>query len=319
MSKALTGIERQLVIQYLSDGNAPITITQNDEQINDFAANKSEDFSVQSAFPVVIEPKQFSLVDQEKIVLQNPPQAVQSFVEKDIKVLFYFNKLGLYFTSKMQKNESFFEIPVPEQICKIEEKETQSSEIFSAFVNFSKDDEEGFSVKCVIPDDYELFSQPHWNSIPAENQKIAKEYLEKCVMYFKSEEAQNAKRKSKENAFYLIPLCRFLAAESDFDFDSAVQGKKKFPLIIYIDYEKIVFGFEKESFLFEKNCEYSMILSFPIHKGPVKTRKICLSFEVCHVFSDDKNEKKTAVCFYNSIKEEDVRFLEDFGLIRFLL
>ena len=68
---------------------------------------------------------------------------------------------------------------------------------------------------------------------------------------------------------------------------------------------------KKENIIVNKDEEYSVVLGFPISKGPIKERTVYAVFTVENIFEDDLNQKCCAVCRYKNIKEEDVRYLED--------
>ena len=99
----LTGIERQLVLQYLVDGNVPVTVTEVKTAVEDNEKIKSLTSGV---FPVALPGEQMTVLDQGIILLQNPPEAVKTFDGKKVKVQFYFNKLGLYFETEIKKIKS---------------------------------------------------------------------------------------------------------------------------------------------------------------------------------------------------------------------
>ena len=80
----LTGIERQLVLQYLVDGNVPVTVTEVKTAVEDNEKIKSLTSGV---FPVALPGEQMTVLDQGIILLQNPPEAVKTFEKSKSSVL----------------------------------------------------------------------------------------------------------------------------------------------------------------------------------------------------------------------------------------
>ena len=95
----LTGIERELVLQYLIDGNVPVTLTPVEEPLSsDKDDMEGEIRSLTSQiFPVAIKGEHIRVKKNGEILLENPPQSVASFANKTVKVEFYFNRGGLFF------------------------------------------------------------------------------------------------------------------------------------------------------------------------------------------------------------------------------
>ena len=81
----LSGIERELVLQYLMDGNVPVTLTP----VNEENASK-EDEKIHSLasqiFPVALKPEHIKVQKNGKIHLENPPQSVVGFAGKNVRV-----------------------------------------------------------------------------------------------------------------------------------------------------------------------------------------------------------------------------------------
>ena len=64
----LSGIERELVLQYLIDGNVPVTITP----IDDATENEEVPHLSTVVFPVAIKPDNISVLKEGIILLKNP-------------------------------------------------------------------------------------------------------------------------------------------------------------------------------------------------------------------------------------------------------
>lgn len=311
-STQLTGIERQLVLQYLMDANVPVTVTEepdfaSEKDLEDKKADKEPEIRTVASgvFPVALPGEQLTVLDQGIILLKNPPESVKVFNGKRVRVQFYFNRLGLYFITTVKNVKSGLALVIPAVINKIQEKKSVASEKFSALLCFStSNSSSGTSVNCGFLEDYPLFVNPKWSDIEEENQIEAKNYLERFVMLFRSV------GKAMGNGLFFISVVRFLSDKKT-DAVSSVEGRKNPPKIIYIDGERLVFAAKKEDILLKKGEEYSVVLSFPIEKGPVKERTVYAIFIVEDVFEDSQQKKACAVCTYTDIKKEDVRYLED--------
>ena len=192
-SSQLTGIERQLVLQYLMDANVPVTLTEEIELGQEKAAenekseNKHRIRTVASGvFPVALPGEQITVLDQGIILLKNPPESVKVFDGKKVRVQFYFNRLGLYFITTVKTVKSGLALVIPSVISKIQEKETKKTENFSAVLcfnsNSSSEKNISSSVNCGFSPEYPLFVNPKWSDVEEPNQQEAKKYLEKFVM-----------------------------------------------------------------------------------------------------------------------------------------
>ena len=82
----LTGIERQLVLEYLMDGNAPVTLTLFKEDKTDVANSAP----VSAVFPVALRAEQLKVLNQGIILLKDAPESASVFLGKVVKVQFYF-------------------------------------------------------------------------------------------------------------------------------------------------------------------------------------------------------------------------------------
>lgn len=97
----LSGIERGLVLQYLIDGNVPVTVTPVEED-NSYS-NEDEIHPLTSVvFPVALKAEQVLVLKEGIVLLKNPPKTVFDFAGRTVKVGFYFNRVGLYFITQMK-------------------------------------------------------------------------------------------------------------------------------------------------------------------------------------------------------------------------
>jgi len=298
----LSGIERQLVLEYLVDGNVPVTVTPLDKIID--SKNPDEVPGVSSGiFPVAIRSEQVDVIKQGIILLKNPSESVNSFAGKDVKVQFYFNKLGLYFISQMKQVSAGLALVIPDEICKVEEISAPKENKYSAVLYFEAGEKkQQVNILCDFDKNYPLFVTPKWSDVKEDDQVKVKEYLENAVMTSKSS------GKSVGNGLLLIPVCNFLATNKKES--SSVEGRAGRTKIIYIDHERIVFAANKDDMLVGLDTEYAMKISFPLDRaGPIKERSVYVLFTADQVFESEDKSNICAVCHYTSIKEEDIRFL----------
>lgn len=296
----LSGIERDLVLQYLIDGNVPVTLTliNTEEQEGD----KIKPLSSQ-IFPIALKADHMTVCKNGTIQLKNPPQSVVQFANKTVKVEFYFNRIGLYFNSLVKETKKGLSLEIPKEIDRIQDVIEEKSYDFSALLYFECGNKKDINISCVPCDYSPLFTRPAWKEIPLENQQKAKDYLEKFVAQAKAE-------KNAGNGIQLIPVCNFLTMKSDAKLE-AIQGRAKPLNILYVDHERIVFGFENENQInkFEINQEYGLKMSFSLKKGPIISRDIFVTSIVNKLYS---NEDGTRTCIdfkYTTIQEEDLRYL----------
>ena len=130
----LSGIERQLVLQYLIDGNTPITVTPVEESGSSEGEKEKIKSDSSRIFPVALRAEQMTVLDQGIILLKNPPENIKSFDGKDVRVQFYFNKIGLYFVTKMKKVSSGPAIVIPAAIQRVTEEAEIHHHPFSAIL-----------------------------------------------------------------------------------------------------------------------------------------------------------------------------------------
>lgn len=292
-NEKLTGIERELVLQYLIDGNVPVTVTPVDVDNNNDTIH-----SVPSQiFPVVIKGENVKASKSGEILLKNLPESAVSFKSKNVKVEFYFNRVGVFFESKISETSDGYSIELPKEISRIQDVEEEHLYDFSSVIYFDFNNKKDLNIKCVPAKIVELFERPVWKLIPLENQKKAKELLEKFVEEVKVQ-------KNAGNGLLLIPVCNYLTFENA-QFES-IENRQKPAEILYVDHERVVVGFDQiESFV--QNEEFGIKLIFSLKKGPILTRDIFVTVFVNKIYT---NQNKCCVDFkYTTLQEEDMRFL----------
>ncbi|MBR5095611.1 MAG: hypothetical protein IK094_00715 [Treponema sp.] len=301
----LTGIERELVLQYLIDGNVPVTVTPIADEEAEVSGDGTEVKPATSAlFPIAIKAEQLKVLEQGIILLTNPPQNVKNFIDKKVRVEFYFNRLGLYFETKIKQIKAGLALVIPSSISRIQESPaaTKPTEI-SAQLYFSVNQKTDVHIDCVPAEGYQLFTKPVWKDIAEEAQVKAKEYLEEFIV--------NARQKGVAGSgVQLIPVVRYLA-EKVLKMES-VQNRRSPLEILFINHERIVFGQKAGNADLQDGMEYALEMSFPLPR-PLSERKI---FGTCRVESnyyDENRELVCVVCRYTSLQEEDIRFLYEKG------
>ena len=84
----LTGIERELVLQYLIDGNVPVTLTPVEEELTSNSEDTEGEIRslTSQIFPVAIKGEHMKVKKNGDILLENPAQSIKSFANKQVKV-----------------------------------------------------------------------------------------------------------------------------------------------------------------------------------------------------------------------------------------
>jgi len=318
--KQLSGIERELVLQYLIDGNVPVTITPLETKTENNSKIKSITSQV---FPIAIKAEHLRVRDNGQIILENPTKKISTYIGQQVKVEFYFNRVGLSFISELQTNnvqvtdnsknpstEVF--ILLPDVIDRIEDVEEDKKYSFSGLIYFEYKNKKDLNLNCYPWENIELFSRPVWKIIPLEKQQKAKTLLEKMV-------AQAKKDRSTliGNGIQLIPICHYLTYDFEHKIE-AMENRKKPVDILYIDHERIVFGCSLKDKVLLANNEYGLKISFTLDKGPISTRDIYITFIVSKEYYSSEvditsqENVDVRVCFdckYTTIQEEDLRYL----------
>lgn len=295
----LTGIERELVLQYLIDGNVPVTLTpleDNTEQNDNIIKSLSSQI-----FPIAIKSEHLKINKEGVIALENPPQSVMQFANKDVKVEFYFNRVGLFFTSKVTETKEGLNISIPNEIERIKDIIEDKKYDFSAIIYFDCKNRKELNNTCIPCEDIELFTRPAWKIIPLENQKLAKELLEEFVEQAKVE-------KNAGNGILLIPVCKYLV-EKHIDQVQAMENRHKSFSILFIDHERLVIGMNSKFCSFFPAEEYGVKLSFAIKGGPILTRDIYVTCSVNKIYRSKDKENSCVDLVFTTIQEEDLRFM----------
>lgn len=289
----LSGIERDLVLQYLIDGNVPVTLTAVDSEKNYS--------SVSQIFPIAVKAEHVKVQKDGKIRLENPSQSVKKFANKVVKVEFYFQQVGLFFYSDVKESEDLLELMMPADIERISDIVEEVKYDFEAQVYFECKTQKDLNLKCIPWQMTELFQKPVWKSIPNENQRKARDLLEKFVNEAKVE-------KNVGNGVQLIPICNFLTY-NHVEKMEALQSRKKPINVLYIDHQRIVLGLEYTDFTFVKKDEYGIRFQFMLKKGPINSRDIYVTTYVNKIYVNEEGKYLCVDLCYSNIQEEDMRYL----------
>ncbi|MFA6936634.1 MAG: hypothetical protein WCQ67_00215 [Treponema sp.] len=313
--KELTGIERELVLQYLRDDNVPVTVTLEDKpkpvetEVKDEKVNvtlEKDRVPLSEVFPVAIKAQQMTVLDQGIILLKNDKRTVDKFLGKNVRVQFYFNRVGLYFITTMKECSAGLALVVPSSIKRIVDVAKKNEYSLEAELSFVSEDKSVIKLNCVPSEMYKLFVTPKWGDIDLSKQKDAKFYLEKFV-----DESKKGQGASIGNGVHLFPVCKYLTDDSIID-DSpvAVVGLYKPLDILYVDDKKIVLGSREEKELLQLEADYKLNLNFTLEANHNFKRRVNISCSVENEYSaNGDNNARCFVCKYTDIKEEDTRFL----------
>lgn len=296
--KSLSGIERSLVVQYLTDGNVPVTLTPVEDSLGSDEIIRSLTSQI---FPVAIKGDKVQVSNKGEILLEDPPDAARRFLNKTVKVEFYFNRVGLYFHSKVQENDDGLALSIPPVIDRILETVEEKNYDFSALIYFECKTKKELCIRCVPDESVELFVRPAWKIIPLENQKSAKQLLEQFVEDAKVE-------KNAGNGIQLVPVCKYLT-EPKPERVEAMQDRPEEPSILFVDHERLVLGMTSKACTFFKGEEYGIKLIFSIKKGPVLTRDIFVTGDVNKIYRSTDGTLSCVDFKYTTMQEEDLRFL----------
>ena len=302
--KPLSGIERELVLRYLLDGNVPVTITPvfSGENCKENEHLSEPDFVNSAVVPVAFKPEDISVLKEGIVLLKDAPESIAKYADKPVKVEFYFNRVGLYFITALKTVSSGLALVIPAEINRIPDIPVNKKYDFTAQLIFSVSNEGNSKFLCVPADGFELFTRPVWSSIELERQQQAKKLLEEYV--------KDAEIKRKPgNGLRLINICRYMVAPK-IEKIEAVQGRVKPFDILFVNHERIVFGFEKNAaFELSEGAEYPVEMQFVLKDSPSVVRKIFVTCKVDKIFKNEDETKVAADCVYTMLQEEDCRFL----------
>lgn len=312
----LTDIERTLVLQYLRDANVPVTLSPV-AAVLDGATSGADRAAV---FPVVARGAESGAGALPDVIeLQNPTEAVSAYAGQAMRVEFYFNKMGLTFTTEMTSRDGRLCMSIPSVIEHITDHAVRRDVDFSCNIYYSCSNNAKVNFECLSDESYTLFERPVWKDIPTEHQWKAKTYLERFAASARTSGAYN-------NGLFLIPICHYL---TDLPLHlSSVEGRLEPFTALYIDHERLVFGCGNGNLPLVTGAEYAVKMSFAIRKETALTREVFATMRLGSVYGEDAamsgspsapragnaaiyagGERLCADCLFTSLKEEDRRFL----------
>ncbi|MBP5746749.1 MAG: hypothetical protein J6W63_00090 [Treponema sp.] len=294
----ITKLERDVVIKAFGEQNIPLTITmQRSPNHNYVYANEF--------FPVVLSPDSYKVMGDGSGLIRKSIQDAAMFVGKECRVEFYFNKLGLFFNTKIVERREGYFFSVPEQITRIHDpaKETAATDLsFKASLSFAARGNSSVSYECIPPcEDYGHFRKPVFSDIPVEFQSAAKNMLGGFIA-----DAKKSMAPSIGNGLHLIPICRYLVTPLAVRTVS-FQGRVEPMDIIFVDEQRFVAATGNTTNLLELEGEYVLTFEFDIRPEHHLKRTIKIPCTVENIYS--AQEKKCFVCRYLGIKAEDSRFI----------
>lgn len=289
----MTGLEKKLVLDYLSDECASVTLKFPDKN---------------SVFPIAIKKQNFTVQENRVLVINQP----LNFPDSPVHIQFYYRKLSLYFDSvlKATGNSAVFAVPIPDEIQKNEDKEAEKPQGIYATVS-SAESKSGANLKIDCPslENYPLFKKPDWSEVPQENFSDIKKFVSDAMQKKAEIEGETA---SIKDALYFVPICRYLFGENAEAGVESIENRFHAPKIIFADSKTLVFASKKADMMLTSGAEYAVFLHFPMNvKGPLKEREIRLSCRIESLYEDYARTKLCALAKIISVQEEDLRFLEE--------
>ena len=220
----LSGIEKGLVLEYLIDGKAPLTLKLLEEG-SSLSGKKPASF----LFTLKPRNEQQNAVDFGGFLLLNDrSKKATFFLKKRVRVQFYYNRLALFFDSEVSYGRSGFALKIPEVIYRVcdkagDEKNTE----FSLSLSCQHEGKNGKSsdVDCDFDERFKLFRA------------------------YDFKDAVNGYLFQNNDEF------------EDFEIFS---GRLHAPVVIYFDSERIVFAFKKDDISLVDGSEYSLLMRFPL-------------------------------------------------------
>lgn len=306
---ALTPIERNIVLQYLIDDNTPLTITPiKSASIKENILSSSLPLTVENAltppnkedkplaysyiFPVALKTNQVKVLKEGIILLKNAKKTLDKFLNKAVKVEFYFNKVPLYFTSIVRLVKAGFALVIPNVIYKV--LETPAFPSYKIYGTVTIKNEDKLTLyNCYPHKNITLFTPPAWSIIPLSKQKEAKSYLEKFI---------NALRKVDKEAsgMHLINVAYYLTCE---------ESSSPFYPILFINHALLILALPSSLPPLLQNAQYDLLLYFTLQATPSIKRKVEVKVNVSYTYENKEKTLHCAACNYVDLKEEDKRFL----------
>ena len=173
----LSGIERQLVLDYIRDGNAPLTLSLANAHL------PANSLPSSTLFHVAARDEQVKAMAQGVILLQDSENKAAFFAGKTVTVNFYFNRLALFFETRAQPVPGGLVLALPDFICKVEDKMENQKNAFSVVVYYESSSRKASGksrktdISCDFDEAYPLFFESDYMELVNKclSQKIKKE------------------------------------------------------------------------------------------------------------------------------------------------
>ncbi len=303
--KPLTGIERELVLDYLSKNNLPLSFSIFNE-----SELKGRQFG--GFFPVVVKAENVKMIKNDVILIKNPSVSILRFVGKNVKVQFYYNRVGLFFITTLESSSLGLEVFVPPEINHVEEELNSPKKGFSLVILGDSKSKNAaaknvsLGIECPGERNYSIFKTPSLADIDEKIKMDVNAYHQKLISIVKA----CGRFHSIGDRTFLISVARYFSEKSDSQKITTVQDRFIPPSVIYLDHRRIVFVCKKKYLFFSAGAVFSIIMNFPI-KGPLKERKVFAELRIEDVFISDNNEKCAINAVFTSLKQEDERFISE--------
>ncbi|WP_191017467.1 hypothetical protein [Treponema zioleckii] len=303
--KSLTGIERALVLEYLSKTDLPLSLSL-------FNGTDSKNKPFAGMFPVVVKAENIQMIKSDVILIRNPSVSILRFVGKNVKVQFYYNRVGLFFLTTLETSSLGVEVFVPPVISHIEEDIIARKKDFSLVILGDSKSKNAVAknvslgIECFCEPEYAIFKTPAFSEVDEKIKLDVKAYLEKLVSIVKA----CGRSQSIGDGAFLISIARYFSDSAESQKITSLQDRFIPPAVIYLDSSRIVFVCKKKYLFFSSGAVFSVLMNFPI-KGPLKERKVFADLRIEDVFISDNNEKCAVNAVFSSIKQEDLRFISE--------
>lgn len=291
----LNSMERGIVLQHLHDNPVPITVSL------ERGESSAADVPAAALFPVVVPADKAEILDDGIMVLSKSIRTIKPFVNQQVRVQFYFQHLGLYFSSRLVKNPRGYALAVPAQLRKLEDVRAAGVFPFTAQISYNARGKQPVSIPCVPAEGYDLFAPPRWDSIAPSLQSVAQELFERYVYELNAVDSQGVT--------YLIQVCRYLTERSELH---AVEGVARPLDIVYIDMQMIIVGSREQDPGLQLEADYGLILECRAGSSASFRRRIVLDCTVSDVYLHDAQKSRCYVCTFRNLKREDERFLSEY-------
>ncbi|MBQ9538218.1 MAG: hypothetical protein IJU95_03020 [Treponema sp.] len=285
----LNEMERNMVLQYVKSQDPQMTVA---------LEQGSVDSGDSPVFPIGIPGAKLSVFPNGAFVFDYSIRALEPFVDKKVRVQFYYNHLGLHFTSLLQRTQQGYAVVVPLKLHRIGEVKSYSKDDFRAVVSYTVNGRQAVELPCVPDKEFDLFSRPSWKSVES--------YMHSAVQQYYERFAYDLSPREGEDISYLISVCRYITRPQETE---SVEGTAKPYDIIYIDTSRIILGSRGgEASLLKISSAYRIVFEFGVFANDFFKRVIRIDISVSDIYSG-KDGQKCFVCIFSGMKAEDERFL----------